>query len=280
MAKSPVLQFTRASLPLPGFQMIGRRHLTKAQPGFEKDVHPDSIEICYLASGRQTLAVGEEIFSLQGGDVFVTQPGEVHSSGGAPREKCLLYWVRLKVESGRSGFLKASEDETPILKKALLGLPRRFRGNPILQERLESVLDQFAERGPFWKSKAAQHLLSFAIETVEVAKKNPSGKRHPGIQKVLTHLEGHVSENPGLGDLADLAGLSTGRFSAQFREATGIAPMEYLLRKKIETAKKALGSGEAVTDVAIDLGFSSSQYFATVFRRFTGTSPTRYRVGA
>ncbi|MBL8993701.1 MAG: helix-turn-helix transcriptional regulator, partial [Spirochaetia bacterium] len=72
---------------------------------------------------------------------------------------------------------------------------------------------------------------------------------------------------------------STGRFSSQFREATGIAPMEYLLRKKIESAKKALTRGESVTDVALELGFSSSQYFATAFRRFTGAVPSRYKPG-
>ncbi|MBL8993172.1 MAG: AraC family ligand binding domain-containing protein, partial [Spirochaetia bacterium] len=220
MARSPILHFTRDLLPVPGFETIGRRQLTEARPGFEKDVHPGSLEICHLASGRQTLAVGGEIFSLRGGDVFVTQPGEVHSTGGAPREKCLLYWVRLNAGKGHSPFLNASPDEAESLKGGLLGLPRRFRGNQALQQHLEAVLVQFRTRGPFWKSRAAQHLLSFAIETVLSAKQDPLRKQHPGIQKVLGYLEKNVSENPGLGELAAFAGLSTGRFSSQLREAT------------------------------------------------------------
>lgn len=277
MAESPILHFTKDLLALPGFETIGRRRLTRARPGFDRDVHPDSLEICYLASGRQTLAVGGEIFSLRGGEVFVTRPGEVHSTGGAPREKCLLYWIRLNADPNHSHFLSASADEAASLQRALLALPRRFQGNKNIQEQLEAVLTLFLSRGPFWKSRVAGHLMSFAIETVLAAKKNPSGKKHPGIQNVLSYLEKNISENPGLEDLAALAGLSSGRFSAQFREATGIAPMEYVLRKKIESAKSALAQGGAVTDVALDLGFSSSQYFATAFRRFTGTSPSRYR---
>jgi AraC-like DNA-binding protein len=51
-------------------------------------------------------------------------------------------------------------------------------------------------------------------------------------------------------------------------------PHEYILRCKIDRAVAQLEAGErSITDIAYDLGFSSSQYFATVFKRFTRLNP-------
>ena len=79
-------------------------------------------------------------------------------------------------------------------------------------------------------------------------------------------------------DLAQMIGLSESRFKNRFRDEVGIPPGDYVLRSKINAACKALHNPEAiVTQLAHSLGFSSSQYFATVFRRFTGDTPTTYK---
>ena len=44
----------------------------------------------------------------------------------------------------------------------------------------------------------------------------------------------------------------------------------------VELARQLLLEGRSVTDVAMELGFSSSNYFSSVFRRYTAMSPTQY----
>ena len=74
--------------------------------------------------------------------------------------------------------------------------------------------------------------------------------------------------------------ISEASFRARFRREMGLPPAEYMLRQKIELAKLRLSSRPAcVTDVAHGLGFSSSQYFATVFRRFTNLTPSEFIQG-
>ena len=64
--------------------------------------------------------------------------------------------------------------------------------------------------------------------------------------------------------------------------STGSSPKDYWLRMRVECAARRLrkSPGLTVTDVAYEFGFSSSQYFATVFRRYLGVSPVEYRAQA
>jgi AraC-like DNA-binding protein len=81
-----------------------------------------------------------------------------------------------------------------------------------------------------------------------------------------------------LEDLARRVGLSLSRFKARFKQETGMSPRQFILRTKIETACERLAKGnEAISDIAFDLGFPTSQYFATVFHRFEGVTPKVYR---
>lgn len=58
----------------------------------------------------------------------------------------------------------------------------------------------------------------------------------------------------------------------------GITPREYINSLKVEYAKNMLlDENYNITDVAFDLNFSSSNYFSSVFKQFTGFTPSQYR---
>ena len=67
-------------------------------------------------------------------------------------------------------------------------------------------------------------------------------------------------------------------FAAQFRIATGFRPHEYLLRKRIERACDLLVTSDAsLVDIALSVGFQTQAHFTTVFKRFMGETPHRWR---
>jgi AraC-like DNA-binding protein len=67
-------------------------------------------------------------------------------------------------------------------------------------------------------------------------------------------------------------------FASQFRRATGLRPHEYLLRRRIEHAKRLLlESKHNVLDVALRCGFRTQAHFTTVFKRFVGETPYCWR---
>jgi AraC family transcriptional regulator len=75
-----------------------------------------------------------------------------------------------------------------------------------------------------------------------------------------------------------VAALSLTHFAGQFRAATGYRPHDYLLYQRIESAKSMLsGTDMPLAEVALSVGFQAQAHFSTVFKRFTGESPARWR---
>jgi AraC-like DNA-binding protein len=102
---------------------------------------------------------------------------------------------------------------------------------------------------------------------------------HRGVQQALSWIDGHLGEVATVADMVAISGLSNTRFFDAFKAATGTSPKDYLMRRKTDLAREWLGRDEevTVTEVAHALGFSSSQQFATVFRRYQGTTPRAVR---
>ncbi|OZA84711.1 MAG: hypothetical protein B7X76_06295 [Azorhizobium sp. 39-67-5] len=98
------------------------------------------------------------------------------------------------------------------------------------------------------------------------------------LKRVEAYIEAHLDGPVTLADMALAAGLSRMHFASQFRIATGMPPREYLLRRRIERAQRMLlETGEPVVETALAVGFQTQAHFTTVFRRFVGDTPYRWR---
>lgn len=98
------------------------------------------------------------------------------------------------------------------------------------------------------------------------------------LKRVEAYVDAHLGEAVTLADMAQAAGLSRMHFAAQFRIATGLRPHEYLLQRRIDKAREMLlETEEPVIQVALSVGFQTQAHFTTVFRRFVGDTPYRWR---
>ena len=109
------------------------------------------------------------------------------------------------------------------------------------------------------------------------------GRRRTPLQKwrlkrVTDHVDGHLSRRITLADMAAAAGLTRMHFAAQFRAATGTRPHDFLLQRRIDRARGLLRDPDlALVDVALSVGFQTQAHFTTVFKRFAGETPNRWR---
>jgi AraC-like DNA-binding protein len=263
---------------------IKRFDRTVAAPFLEPHVHgPRQMEILYLARGRQTYRVEGRFYAMSGGDVLAIRPGETHSSGAMPEEKGLLYWVILDLPSARDPFLGLPAPQARRLLAAVRSVePRLFRGSPALRKHLDAALHGLLDYGGDLVDSAAiqSHVVLFLAGMLACASAHPRPPQDPWRDTALAFLDRHMDGSPTAADMAAHMGLSRAQFSARFRAATGIPPRQYFLRQKVLRAGEEMirHPERRIIDIGADLGFSSSQYFATVFRRYAGMSPRRFRL--
>jgi AraC family transcriptional regulator len=98
------------------------------------------------------------------------------------------------------------------------------------------------------------------------------------LKRVVEFVDNHLSGKITLLDLAAVAGLSRMHFASQFRAATGFRPHEYLLRRRIQRAEELLRQPTmTLVEIALTVGFQTQAHFSTVFKRFVGDTPYRWR---
>jgi AraC-like DNA-binding protein len=92
-------------------------------------------------------------------------------------------------------------------------------------------------------------------------------------------LQQRVGAPPSLREMAAYQNLSPAHFAVTFKHETGLTPLEYMTHLRIDTAAKRLRTEPhiSITQIALDLGFSSPQYFSMVFQKVKGCSPTQWR---
>lgn len=93
-------------------------------------------------------------------------------------------------------------------------------------------------------------------------------------ETLAADLDGDVS----LADVANDCGLSASHFSRAFRQSTGLSPHQWLLQRRVDTAKNLLPDHElSLSDIALACGFADQSHFTRVFARLIGISPGAWR---
>ena len=263
----------------PEVPVFGHYQYCAARPGLATHTHPKTVEICYLERGYQIYrAVGRE-YHLVGGDVFVTAPGEPHDTAGHPEDRGVLYWLNLRIPKLGGSLLILPAAESALLTGSLCTLPeRQFAGRPVLKRIFTSIFDLYDQaENAFRRVALANQLVRCILEVIYCAHRHEGLHCSPLIATMVERVKSCPEADYSLADLAREAGLSLSRFKAKFKAQMGVAPHEFILRCKMDAAKGLLASeGRSVTDTAMHLGFSSSQYFATVFKRFTQQTPVEF----
>lgn len=268
------------SIGIPEVPVFGSYEYSSVRAGLQEHSHLGIVEICYLERGHQTYRVGNLEYRLAGGDVFVTKPGEPHDTGGQPEERGKLYWMNLRMSQPRQSFLSLPRNDATALAHALLTLPKRsFAGSDAIKTVFDEIFQIYDEEDNQLKRICiTNRIVRCILMVIECSRCLGTNRCTPVIERLVRRIESNPEEEYRLLDLADEAALSLSRFKARFRHETGLAPHDFILRSKVEAAKKLLAhEGETVTDIAMRLNFSSSQYFATVFKRFTMQTPSEFR---
>jgi AraC family transcriptional regulator len=98
------------------------------------------------------------------------------------------------------------------------------------------------------------------------------------VERVITTIRGHLDETISLGEMAAVAYMSKYHFNRTFRQVTGVPPRRFLSALRIEAATwMLLNTDHKVTDICLDVGYSSLGTFIRRFSGMLGISPLKLR---
>jgi AraC family transcriptional regulator len=122
------------------------------------------------------------------------------------------------------------------------------------------------------------HLLSRYSERGAVLDSRKAGIGSRRLRKVLDYIEENLGQDLSMTDLGTVAELSPCRFARGFKEAVGLPPHQFVMRKRIARARAMLeASTLSIAEIAANLGFESQSHFTAVFHKLVGTTPRAYR---
>ncbi|MBR8333469.1 transcriptional regulator FtrA [Burkholderia ambifaria] len=101
------------------------------------------------------------------------------------------------------------------------------------------------------------------------------------LAKLIDWMRAHAAEPHTLASLAAQAAMSTRTLQRQFADATGMSPLMWLIRERVNLAKDMLETHPALSlaQIAARSGFGSEESLRRHFRRVAATSPAAYRRG-
>ena len=97
------------------------------------------------------------------------------------------------------------------------------------------------------------------------------------IVQAKLFIDQNYSENIDVGEIADEACYSKFHFIRTFKGIYGKTPHQYLMSVRIEKAKELLEMEQSVTEACFSVGFDSLGSFISLFKRFTGFTPSAYQ---
>lgn len=126
----------------------------------------------------------------------------------------------------------------------------------------------------------ARLLLIRLARRFRTASSTASALTPKAIALLKDYIVANLSDRILVADLAMQVGLSPNHFAASFTEHTGRPPHRFVLDIRIERAAAMLSRSTApLAQIAHECGFASQQHLSNVFRRYLGTTPSRYRAG-
>jgi len=295
-----MVAWSRASYPgkrLPGddlkdLRSIGVWHAERPQ-SWGLDSHcNEGVELSYIFRGSVGFEVDGRKWTLRKGNFAVTRPWQFHSVGNPNVDPCRMMWVILDVKVRRPNQEWVWPEWLVFSRKDMQRLTQLLSHNeqPVWNsdaatarsfEKLDEVLAAPSLDVSKLKIRINELLLAIrdCLETGPIKLEADLAGSRRAVEIFLERLPQHIEMPWTLHAMAEECGLSRSTFSSYCRDLVNATPIAYLTRIRLEKAADLLFGPKKlpVTDIALACGFSSSQYFATLFKNHFGDCPTTYR---
>lgn len=257
----------------------------------------EGIEIHFLESGSMPYSQESQELELLPNNLTITRPWEVHKVGNPVIGMGKFYWIIIDLDVRRPHQNWVWPDWIILAPNDLEKLTNILRQNEKVCWKVDKrILDCFQKIGKAVDtdqegSNASKIRLLvnnlllllldlLVVEEVKLDEKLMNSSR--SVQLFLKELDMKLSESWTVEKMAKSSGVGLTRFTFHCKQLTNLTPMKYLMLKRLEMSKNILVNQPDmnISDIAYQCGFSTSQYFATMFKKHEKCTPLAYRKSA
>lgn len=282
---------------LPGLTSVGFWNCRGAQDWGLNAHRNEGLEIVLLETGGVGFEVDGRVHSLQAGNLTITRPWQLHKLGDPHIGRGRLCWLILDVGVRRpnqewnwpSWVILAAKDLAELTRKLRHGEQAVWVASP----RMRQVFAELADCVLRWNqprvgSRLVVALNRLLVELLDVLAEQQLEEssalvtRRRTVELFLNDLLANPASSAepwSLEAMAGQCGMGITAMAKYCKELVNTGPMAYLNQCRLEHAARALrvAPGLSITEIALQAGFNSSQYFATLFRQRHHMTPLQYR---
>jgi AraC-like DNA-binding protein/quercetin dioxygenase-like cupin family protein len=246
-------------------------------------MYQDEVEIVYVYSGASYVGINKQFIRIKKNDCLIIFPQVTHNYFLKDHESCKMIDLVFKI-----GDLSAFYEQD--LQKYLRFLYElnvlqidymKFVDNGEIRTILEHILLQQQSLSSYSRTLSKIYFceLFVCLSKIISETRDEFGKlKNHHVTAGLDFLVNSYTSKISVEDVARHIGLSPRHFSRLFSQEMGLTVQDYLSIFRIKKAKDMLHNSELdITQIAYSLGFNSSQYFTTWFKRVEHVTPKQYR---
>lgn len=243
--------------------------------------HHDEYCIYYLAEGKMDFTIAGSTYKLKAGDAVFVEPYTIYGALANKNQDSFHYYAIVFGEE-----LLGNENDPCRLFLKQCKMNRFIRLNERIIEDLPT-LREVTIKGEFGfemlMKSSLLNIFAHLVNTGQYTKlsdinKSTSDNVSNAIIIALQYIEAHYKEAITLSDIMKYISYSKSHFMRLFKAHTGMSFTEYINNYRVEKAcLELIYTQHSATDIAVDCGFSSVQYFTKIFRKITGHTPMAFR---
>lgn len=222
----------------------------------------------YVLGGKGYIECDGKTYTVSAGDFYLLTRFHAHKYYSDPYQPLHKIWVNL------SGPFISNLADTLGLDEGVY-IQHYDSPKPITQ--IHSLLESFnySPRGRIFDSIAL--VVTEILLSINSSKKEQTSSESPVIYEIKRYIDSEVNVAASLDDICVQFSINKSYAIATFKKTFGITLYQYMLDKKIKTAKNMLEHGVKINNIAALLGYSCTQSFTHAFKSAAGVSPNIYR---
>lgn len=275
--------FNLASEGMPCIPVLGQTRIGMGgrPTTTEEHTHEECLEISYCQRGELVFESGGREYLFSPGCVFVSRPNEPHRLKAYPKG-LLMYWLFVRIPKREYPFLSMPMRESKWLRKALQEMPHRlFTGGDAVRKAFQRVFDVYDSEPAKTPQRALRlraGVTDLLLTILDASQGGAAASGDERVERVIEEIRADPVKEFSIDALAAKTACSPSNLILRFKRLTGLPPQAFRNACRIERAKRELEKGDrSMLSLALSLGYSSAQNFATQFRLATGKTPSAWR---